>query len=105
MYISILTLQGIKMKNIFLSILPILSLITFADGYEIKEGYAISGKISSVKTSSKYTSVEKCMSFATKREGIVAFTFDSKKDKCTIYKTVRSIKEDSSSTSGMIEES
>ena len=93
------------MKNIFLSILPILSLIIFADEYEIKEGYAISGKISSVKTSSKYTSVEKCMSFATKREGIVAFTFDSKKDKCTIYKTVRSIKEDSNSTSGMIEES
>ena len=93
------------MKKIFLSILPILSLITFAEEYEIKEGYAISGKISSVKTSSKYTSVEKCMSFATKREGIVAFTFDSKKDKCTIYKTVRSIKEDSNSTSGMIEES
>ena len=93
------------MKKIFLSILPILSLIIFAEEYEIKEGYAISGKISSVKTSSKYTSVEKCMSYATKREGIVAFTFDSKKDKCTIYKTVRSIKEDSSSTSGMIEES
>ena len=45
------------------------------------------------------------MSFATKREGIVAFTFDSKNDKCTIYKTIRSIKEDASSTSGMIEES
>tara|TARA_B100001027_G_scaffold79552_1_gene54414 strand:- start:1760 stop:2035 length:276 start_codon:yes stop_codon:yes gene_type:complete len=82
----------------------LLPLLTFAE-YEMKTGMVIEGKIASVKTSGKYASFEKCKSYAEKRTGIKAFTFDSKKDKCTLFKSIRGIKEDINSTSGMIKKS
>jgi len=87
-----------------LTITFLLPLLTFAE-YEMKTGMVIEGKIASVKTSGKYASFEKCKSYAEKRTGIKAFTFDSKKDKCTLFKSIRGIKEDINSTSGMIKKS
>ena len=84
-----------------LTITFLLPLLTFAE-YEMKTGMVIEGKIASVKTSGKYASFEKCKSYAEKRTGIKAFTFDSKKNKCTLFKSVRGTKVDINSTSGMI---
>ena len=94
--------KGLTMKKIFLTTL-LLPLFSFAE-YEIKEGIEVKGKIASVKTSGKFASVEKCKNYATKRTGIVAFTFNSKIDKCTLFKSIRSMKKNENSTSGMIEE-
>ncbi len=92
--------RSIKMKKI-LTITFFLPFIAFAE-YEMKAGMMVEGKIASVKTSGKYASFEKCKTYAEKRTGIKAFTFDSKKDKCTLFKSIRGIKEDANSTSGMI---
>ena len=88
------------MKKI-LTITFFLPFIAFAE-YEMKAGMMVEGKIASVKTSGKYASFEKCKTYAEKRTGILAFTYDSKKNKCTLFKSIRGIKEDVNSTSGVI---
>tara|TARA_B100001027_G_scaffold35690_1_gene22038 strand:- start:382 stop:660 length:279 start_codon:yes stop_codon:yes gene_type:complete len=92
------------MKKLLLSITFLFPLITFAE-YEMKTAMLIEGKIASVKSSGKYASFEKCKSYAEKRTGIKAFTFDSKKNKCTLFKSIRGTKKDINSTSGMIKKS
>ena len=89
------------MKKLLLTATFLLPLITFAE-YEMKTAMLIEGKIASVKSSGKYTSFDKCKSYAEKRTGIIAFTYDSKKNKCTLFKSIRGIKEDINSTSGVI---
>ena len=68
------------MKQLLMSVFLLIPVMLTAD-FDLKEGYSVKGKIASVKTSSKYASVEKCQNFADSRSKIVAFTYDSKKKK------------------------
>ena len=58
----------------------------------IKEDYAIQGKIFAVKTAKKYSSVEGCSKIALSKTKVEGFTFESKSQKCTLYKKVRNLK-------------
>jgi len=89
------------MKQLLMSVFLLIPGILSAD-FEIKKGYSIKGKIGSVKSSGRFDSVEKCQNFAASRSKIVGFTYDSSKNKCTLFKSIRSIKEESGSTSGVI---
>jgi hypothetical protein len=66
----------------------------------IQENYAIQGKIFAVKTAKKYSSVEGCSKIALSKTKVKGFTFESKSQKCTLYKKVRNIKEKDGFTSG-----
>ena len=59
---------------------------------EIKEDYAIQGKIFAVKKAKKYSSVEGCSNIALSKTKVEGFTFESKSQKCTLYKKVRNLK-------------
>ena len=59
---------------------------------EIKEDYAIQGKIFAVKKAKKYSSVEGCSKIALSKSKVKGFTFESKSQKCTLYKKVRNLK-------------
>jgi|TARA_B100001093_G_scaffold401519_1_gene389156 hypothetical protein len=69
---------------------------------DIKEGINVSGKISAVRNTAKYASVQKCQVYAESRDKIVAFTYNSKKRECTLYKSVRSLSKEPNTTSGLI---
>ena len=58
---------------------------------EIKEDYAIQGKIFAVKKAKKYSSVEGCSKIALSKTKVEGFTFEPKSQKCTLYKKVRNI--------------
>jgi len=80
------------MKNLLLG-LTLISLPTMLSAeIEIKEDYAIQGKIFAVKTAKKYSSVEGCSKIALSKTKVKGFTFESKSQKCTLYKKVRNIK-------------
>ena len=80
------------MKNLLLG-LTLISLPTMLSAQiEIKEDYAIQGKIFAVKTAKKYSSVEGCSKLALSKTKVKGFTFESKSQKCTLYKKVRNIK-------------
>ena len=80
------------MKNLVLG-LTLISLPTMLSAQiEIKEDYAIEGKIFAVKTAKKYSSVEGCSKIALSKTKVKGFTFESKSQKCTLYKKVRNIK-------------
>ena len=79
------------MKNLLLG-LTLISLPTMLSAQiEIKENYAIEGKIFAVKTAKKYSSVEGCSKIALSKTKVKGFTFESKSQKCTLYKKVRNI--------------
>ena len=59
---------------------------------EIKEDYAIQGKIFAVKKAKKYSSVEGCSKIALSKTKVEGFTYESKSQKCTLYKKVRNLK-------------
>ena len=69
---------------------------------EIKEGYTVKGKISVIRDTAKYRSVEKCNAYASTKSTTVAFTFNEKTRECTLYKSIRSIAEDPHATSGIL---
>ncbi|MDB4848445.1 hypothetical protein OAH84_01225 [Gammaproteobacteria bacterium] len=92
------------MKKIFLTTLLAIPGFLVAD-IEIKEGYSVNGSISSTRNTSKYASVEKCNAYADTRSKVVAFTYNSKRRQCTLFKSVRGLKEDSVSTSGILKTS
>ena len=58
----------------------------------IQDDYAIQGKIFAVKTAKKYSSVEGCTKIALSKSKVAGFTFESKSQKCTLYKKVRNLK-------------
>jgi len=66
----------------------------------IQDGYAIQGKIFAVKTAKKYSSVEGCSKIALAKNSVEGFTFESKSQKCTLYKTIRAIKSKKGFVSG-----
>ena len=59
----------------------------------IQDDYAIQGKIFAVKTAKKYSSVEGCSKIALSKTKVEGFTFESKSQKCTLFKKVRNLKE------------
>ena len=80
------------MKKLLLVLTAItLPSITFAQ-LAIQDDYAIQGKIFAVKTAKKYSSVEGCSKIALSKTKVEGFTFESKSQKCTLYKKVRNIK-------------
>ena len=66
----------------------------------IQENYAIEGKIFAVKTAKKYSSVEGCSKIALSKTKVKGFTFESKSQKCTLFKKVRNLKEKKGFVSG-----
>ena len=88
------------MKKLLLALMLVsLPSITSAQ-IVIQENYAIQGKIFAVKTAKKYSSVEGCSKVALSKTKVKGFTFESKSQKCTLYKKVRNIKEKDGFTSG-----
>jgi len=88
------------MKKILLalSLITVPSLVSAE--LAIQDGYSIQGKIFAVKTAKKYSSVEGCTKIALSKSKVAGFTFESKSQKCTLYKKVRSIKANSGFISG-----
>ena len=66
----------------------------------IQDGYAIQGKIFSVKTAKKYSSIEGCSKYALSTTKVQGFTFNKTSQKCTLFKKVRNLKPESNSVSG-----
>ena len=88
------------MKRLLLALTVItLPSITSAQ-IAIQEDYAIQGKIFAVKTAKKYSSVEGCSKIALSKTKVAGFTFESKSQKCTLYKKVRTLKEKKGFVSG-----
>ena len=88
------------MKKILLA-LSLITLPSLASAeLAIQDGYSIQGKIFAVKTAKKYSSVEGCSKLALSKSKVAGFTFESKSQKCTLYKKVRSIKANSGFISG-----
>ena len=88
------------MKNIVLA-LTLIALPSIANAeLSIQDGYAIQGKIFAVKTAKKYSSVDGCSKIALAKSNVAGFTFESKSQKCTLYKKVRSLKANSGFVSG-----
>ena len=80
------------MKKILLalSLITVPSLVSAE--LAIQDGYSIQGKIFAVKTAKKYSSVEGCSRIALSKSKVAGFTFESKSQKCTLYKKIRSLK-------------
>jgi len=91
------------MKKLLLASILIIPGIALSE-IEIKKGYAVKGKISVIRDTAKYRSVEKCNAYATTKSKTVAFTYNEKTRECTLYKSIRSILEEPSATSGIIKE-
>ena len=91
------------MKKLLLASILIIPGIALSE-IEIKKGYAVKGKISVIRDTAKYRSVEKCNAYATSKSKTVAFTYNEKTRECTLYKSIRSILEEPSATSGIIKE-
>ena len=88
------------MKRLLLA-LTVITLPSIASAQiAIQDDYAIQGKIFAVKTAKKYSSVEGCSKIALSKNKVAGFTFESKSQKCTLYKKVRSLKEKKGFVSG-----
>ena len=80
------------MKKLLLA-LSLITLPSLASAeLAIQDGYSIQGKIFAVKTAKKYSSVEGCTKIALSKSKVAGFTFESKSQKCTLYKKVRNLK-------------
>ena len=79
------------MKKILLA-LSLITLPSLASAeLAIQDGYSIQGKIFAVKTAKKYSSVEGCTKIALSKSKVAGFTFESKSQKCTLYKKIRNL--------------
>ena len=88
------------MKRLLLA-LTVITLPSIASAQiAIQNDYAIQGKIFAVKTAKKYSSVEGCSKIALSKTKVAGFTFESKSQKCTLYKKVRTLKEKKGFVSG-----
>ena len=88
------------MKKILLA-LSLITLPSLASAeLAIQDGYSIQGKIFAVKTAKKYSSVEGCTKIALSKSKVAGFTFESKSQKCTLYKKIRSLKAQTGFISG-----
>lgn len=88
------------MKRLLLA-LTVITLPSIASAQiAIMNDYAIQGKIFAVKTAKKYSSVEGCSKIALSKTRVEGFTFESKSQKCTLFKKVRNLKEKKGFVSG-----
>ena len=88
------------MKRLLLA-LTVITLPSIASAQiAIMNDYAIQGKIFAVKTAKKYSSVEGCSKIALLKTKVEGFTFESKSQKCTLFKKVRNLKEKKGFVSG-----
>ena len=88
------------MKRLLLA-LTVITLPSIASAQiAIMNDYAIQGKIFAVKTAKKYSSVEGCSKIALLKTRVEGFTFESKSQKCTLFKKVRNLKEKKGFVSG-----
>ena len=88
------------MKRLLLA-LTVITLPSIASAQiAIQNDYAIQGKIFAVKTAKKYSSVEGCSKIALSKTKVKGFTFESKSQKCTLFKKVRNLKEKKGFVSG-----
>jgi hypothetical protein len=69
--------------------------------FEAKENITFKGKIATVKTSKKFRNVESCQALCESRNSCVAFTLDTSKGSCSIFKNVSNEVSDSNATSGI----
>jgi len=80
------------MKRLLLA-LTVITLPSIASAQiAIQNDYKIQGKIFAVKTAKKYSSVEGCTKIALSKTKVEGFTFESKSQKCTLFKKVRNLK-------------
>jgi len=80
------------MKRLLLA-LTVITLPSIASAQiAIQDDYTIQGKIFAVKTAKKYSSVEGCSKIALSKTKVEGFTFESKSQKCTLFKKVRNLK-------------
>ena len=88
------------MKRLLLA-LTVITLPSIASAQiAIMNDYAIQGKIFAVKTAKKYSSVEGCSKIALLKTRVEGFTFESKSQKCTLFRKVRNLKEKKGFVSG-----
>ena len=80
------------MKNILLALTLITLPSVVSAEINIQEGYIIEGRILSVKTAKKYSSVEGCTKLAASKSKVSGFTLDTNSQKCTLYKNVKNLK-------------
>ena len=80
------------MKNFLLALTLITLPSVVSAELNIQEGYSVEGKILSVKTAKKFSSVEGCSKLAASKSKVSGFTFDTKSQKCTLYKNVENVK-------------
>ncbi|MFL2722343.1 MAG: PAN domain-containing protein [Gammaproteobacteria bacterium] len=92
------------MNKILFVMCFITSLTVFSD-VDVKEGYSVNGKIITVKSTAKYASAEKCMTYASSRKSMKAYTYNSSSKKCYVYASIRSVKPDEDSVSGLLSDS
>ena len=69
--------------------------------FELKENITLKGKIATVKTSKKFRSLESCQALCESRNSCSAFTLDTSKGSCTIFKNVSNEVANSDATSGV----
>ena len=69
--------------------------------FESKENITFKGKIATVKTSKKFRNVESCQTLCESRNSCAAFTLDTSKGSCTIFKNVSNEVANSNATSGL----
>ena len=67
---------------------------------DVQEGVALKGSIFAVKTAKKYSSVEGCTAAANAKSKVKGFTFNTTTQKCTLYKSIRGVRQNTSSVSG-----
>jgi hypothetical protein len=69
--------------------------------FEKKENILLKGKIATVKTSKKYRNLEACQALCESRSSCAAFTLDTNKGSCSIFKNVSKEVSNSNATSGI----
>ena len=81
------------MKNILLALTLITLPSVVSAEINIQEGYTIEGRILSVKTAKKYSSVEGCKKLAASKSKVSGFTLDTNSQKCTLYNSKSHIRD------------
>ena len=69
--------------------------------FESKENITFKGKIATVKNSKKFRNVESCRTLCETRNSCAAFTLDTSKGSCTIFKNVSNEVTNSNAISGL----
>ncbi len=69
--------------------------------FKAKESITFKGKIATVKTTKKFRNVESCQALCESRNSCAAFTLNTAKGSCTIFKNVSNEVANSDATSGI----